>query len=55
MRPRSALQGRQFEGMDVTCNQDSVELWADMRAAPPPPRDGQHYLCNAGRYINRNQ
>jgi hypothetical protein len=37
MRPRSALQGRQLEGMNVTCNQDLVELWADMRAASLPP------------------
>jgi hypothetical protein len=39
MRQHSTPQGRQFKPMDVSRNQDLVELWADMlTAAPPPPR-----------------
>jgi hypothetical protein len=51
MRPRSALQGHQLEGMNVTCNQDLVELWADMRAASPPPgMANATYTCLLARW-----
>jgi hypothetical protein len=37
MRRDSAPQKRQFKPMDVTRNQDLVEIWIEM-LAPPPPR-----------------
>jgi hypothetical protein len=36
MRRDSTPQERQFMPMDVTRNQDLVELWIEMVAAPPP-------------------
>jgi hypothetical protein len=50
MRPRSALQERQCEGMNVTCNQGLVELWADMRAASHPGMANTTYTCLLARW-----
>jgi hypothetical protein len=36
MRRDSPPQERQFKPMDVTRNQDLVEIWVEMVAAPPP-------------------
>jgi hypothetical protein len=38
MRQDSTAQERQFKPMDVTRNQDLVELWIEMVAAPPAPQ-----------------
>jgi hypothetical protein len=36
MRPDSTPRERQFKPMDVTRNQDLVEIWIEMLAPPPP-------------------
>jgi hypothetical protein len=38
MRRVSTPQERQFRPMDVAWNQDLVEIWIDMLAAPPSPQ-----------------
>jgi hypothetical protein len=44
MRNHSALQGRQFKPIDVTRNQDLVELWVDMLAVPPLQMTNAAYI-----------
>lgn len=46
MRPHSTPQGRHQEPMDVACNQDLVEIWLEMVAAPPPPHRWPSHLIS---------
>jgi hypothetical protein len=47
MRQHSTPQGHQFKPMYVLRNQDLVEIWIDMLAAPPPPRWPSHLISLA--------